>query len=84
MLPFLWSLCFSLSGAWRSTALNAVASRLKVGFVKTGGGDKGAFEVGVLKEFLKKLPAEETAYDVVTGVSVGALNAIHFAYTEKG
>lgn len=49
-----------------------------------GGGDKGAFEVGVLRSFLKGLSADEIAYDIVTGVSVGAINALHFAYTEKG
>ncbi len=40
--------------------------------------------MGVLKQFLKQLPADEVAYDVVTGVSVGAINALHLAYHEKG
>ena len=33
---------------------------------------------------MKGLDANEVAYDIVTGVSVGAINALHFAYTEKG
>lgn len=39
-----------------------------------GGGIHGAFEVGVLKAFTDTLDPEEYQYDVVSGVSVGALN----------
>lgn len=40
-----------------------------------GGGTKGAYEVGVLKGFLKNLKPEDVAYDVIVGVSIGGLNA---------
>lgn len=43
--------------------------------VLEGGGDKGSYQVGVLKAFVENLPKEEVAYDVVTGVSVGSINA---------
>ena len=40
-----------------------------------GGGAKGAFEVGVLKGMEKYLRPEDYQYDVITGVSIGAVNA---------
>lgn len=43
---------------------------MKTALVLTGGGAKGAFEVGVLKEINKKLVP-----DVIIGTSVGAMNA---------
>jgi predicted acylesterase/phospholipase RssA len=36
-----------------------------------GGGDKGAWQVGALKSIIKRYP---DGYDVLSGVSVGALN----------
>lgn len=39
-----------------------------------GGGSKGAYEIGALKAMAEMMVAEEYAYDVVEGVSVGALN----------
>lgn len=41
--------------------------------VLSGGGSKGAFQVGVLRSLLEQNP--ELDYDCYTGVSVGALNA---------
>ena len=41
----------------------------------SGGANKGAYEMGVLKGLTQLLPAEEYAWDVVTGVSAGAINA---------
>eukprot|EP00164_Ancoracysta_twista_P001678 GFYU01002201.1.p1 GENE.GFYU01002201.1~~GFYU01002201.1.p1 ORF type:complete len:387 (-),score=81.66 GFYU01002201.1:156-1316(-) len=38
-----------------------------------GGGDKGAYEAGVLYELVKQLPAEEVQWDVVTGISAGSM-----------
>ena len=44
---------------------------MKLGVVLSGGGSKGAYEIGVWKA-LRKLNVK---YDIVTGTSVGALNA---------
>jgi len=33
-----------------------------------GGGDRGAYEAGVLKYLVDNLPAEEVQYDVVAGI----------------
>ena len=41
----------------------------------SGGANKGAYEVGVMKGMVDLLPAEEVKWDVVTGVSAGAINA---------
>ena len=40
----------------------------------SGGANKGAYEAGVLYELAHTLEASDLSYDVVTGVSAGALN----------
>ena len=50
----------------------------------SGGGSKGAYEVGVVNTFVKAVPAPDNQYDVVSGVSVGAINAALFALFGKG
>jgi len=47
----------------------------KRGLVLSGGGSKGAYQVGVLKALME----EGRQYDVVSGVSVGALIGAHMA-----
>ena len=49
-----------------------------------GGGTKGNYEVGVLQSFLENLPQEEIEYDVVVGVSIGAVNAATIGMYDKG
>ena len=45
----------------------------------SGGANNGAWEVGVLWGFLNYGNEADFAYDVVTGVSVGSINALYFA-----
>jgi NTE family protein len=49
-----------------------------------GGGTKGAYEVGALKAMADMLEPIDIAYDVLAGVSIGALNAAMFATFERG
>jgi len=49
-----------------------------------GGGAKGAYEVGVLKEIVDTLPPDESQYDVISGVSIGAVNALGMSMHPKG
>lgn len=49
-----------------------------------GGGDKGSYEAGAFKAFVELLDSKEVQYDVVTGVSVGAINAAAIALHKKG
>lgn len=49
--------------------------------VLSGGGSKGAFQVGVLKRWMGEQGRD---YDIICGVSVGALNAAGLAMTPKG
>mmetsp|Transcript_9261 Transcript_9261/g.15574 ORF Transcript_9261/g.15574 Transcript_9261/m.15574 type:complete len:271 (+) Transcript_9261:140-952(+) len=49
-----------------------------------GGGTKGAYEVGVIQSLFDHLPLEEFQYDVITGVSIGAVNAATLAMFDKG
>lgn len=49
-----------------------------------GGGVHGSFELGVLKAFVENLDPEEIAYDYVSGVSVGAINASILALYPPG
>lgn len=53
--------------------------------VLQGGGDKGAYEAGVLYGLINNAKSpEDFQYDVITGVSVGSVNAMCFAMYEKG
>jgi len=49
-----------------------------------GGGTKGAYEVGALTAMVELLPPIEVMYDVVAGVSVGALNTAMISIFPKG
>lgn len=46
------------------------------GLALGGGNDLGAFQAGAIVGLLKKLPVEETNYQIVTGLGVGAINAL--------
>ena len=58
--------------------------RPKTGMVLAGGGARGAYEIGVLiylREKLSKRLGHEIPIDVITGTSVGAINAAFIAST---
>ena len=50
----------------------------------SGGGSKGAYEVGVIKSVVDTLSAPDNHYDVVSGVSVGAINTAALALFGEG
>ena len=52
--------------------------------VMRGGGTKGTYETGALRGIIEGLDPKEYAYDVVSGVSVGAVNAVMLAIYPKG
>lgn len=59
-------------------------SNLRRALVLSGGGARGAYEVGVLDYVLRTLPrhlGRPVRFDVITGTSVGALNAAWLAAT---
>lgn len=45
------------------------------GLVLPGGGARGAYQVGVLKAIAEMSPQKKSPFEVVTGVSVGSINA---------
>lgn len=50
-----------------------------VGLVLSGGGMRGAYEAGILEgivEVLDKNPEDDSPFDVLSGTSVGAINAV--------
>jgi NTE family protein len=49
--------------------------------VLTGGGARAAYQVGVLRGLARRLP--RTRFDVITGVSAGAINALFIAAGRK-
>jgi NTE family protein len=53
--------------------------RPRVGLVLSGGGARGAYEVGVLQHVAEHLPDLLSRIEVVTGTSVGAVNAAFLA-----
>ncbi|MEO8700521.1 MAG: patatin-like phospholipase family protein [Kofleriaceae bacterium] len=59
--------------------------RPKIGFVLSGGGSRGAYEAGIihyLRTDLKKRLGRHVPIDIVTGTSVGAINAAFMAATQ--
>ena len=51
--------------------------RPRIGLVLTGGGARAAYQVGLVRHLAKRLP--EFHFDVLTGVSAGAINASFLA-----
>lgn len=49
-----------------------------------GGGDRASFEVGALTAIVEHMKPEETTYDVIEGVSAGAINTCLLAKWPKG
>jgi NTE family protein len=49
-----------------------------------GGGTKGAYEVGALKAMVEMMQPLEYAYDVIVGVSIGAINAGILSLWKRG
>jgi len=50
----------------------------------SGGGAKGAYAVGALKGVLENLKGDEGEYDVLSGVSVGSINALGMSMYDYG
>lgn len=50
----------------------------------SGGGDKAAYEAGVIRGLVEYLPAEEVTYDVVTGISAGSTLTAAFSVFPLG
>jgi NTE family protein len=48
-----------------------------LGVVLSGGGARAAYQVGILRRLARELP--DLRFDIVTGVSAGAINAVHLA-----
>lgn len=71
-------------GPARQWAVAEPGKRPRVGFVLSGGGSRGAYEAGVIQYLREDLPrrlGHHVPLDVVTGTSVGAINAAFIAAT---
>lgn len=66
---------------WPAVGLLEVVGGLVRALVLSGGGSKGAYQVGVLKKWMVEEGAD---YDLIAGVSVGALNAAVLCQSVKG
>lgn len=53
--------------------------RETIGLILTGGGARGAYQVGVLKAVAELAETKQVSFPVISGVSVGALNAVGLA-----
>lgn len=58
------------------------SSTPKIGLVLSGGGARGAYEVGVLRYVRERLTVP-TRFDIITGSSVGAINGSYVAATAE-
>jgi predicted acylesterase/phospholipase RssA len=54
------------------------------GLAMEGGGSHGAYEAGVMKGMTQNLPADEVMWNIITGISTGALNSVQAAYFDYG
>ncbi|HEY5925214.1 MAG TPA: patatin-like phospholipase family protein [Kofleriaceae bacterium] len=64
--------------------MQAPSARPKIGFVLSGGGSRGAYEAGIihyLRTDLARRLGRQVPIDIVTGTSVGAINAAFLAAT---
>ena len=52
--------------------------------VLEGGGDKGAYQAGVIRGMYEAMGKKEGKYDVLSGVSAGAVNALAYSFFEIG
>ncbi|HYR47115.1 MAG TPA: patatin-like phospholipase family protein, partial [Thermoanaerobaculia bacterium] len=50
-----------------------MAEKDSLGLVLTGGGARAAYQVGVLRGLARHFP--DVQFDIITGVSAGAINA---------
>jgi NTE family protein len=60
------------------------ARRPRIALVLSGGGARGAYEAGVIRFIRERLPAKlgrHAHFDIITGTSVGAINASYLAGT---
>src|SRR5512139_193870 len=48
----------------------------RVGLVLTGGGARAAYQVGALRALAEIAPAGPVPFDVLAGISAGAINAV--------
>lgn len=67
-------------------AVQAPPGRPKIGMVLSGGGSRGAYEAGIihyLRTDLKRRLGRHVPIDIVTGTSVGAINAAFAAATHS-
>jgi NTE family protein len=65
--------------------VQAPQPRPKIGVVLSGGGSRGAYEAGILhylRTDLRKRLGRHAAIDIITGTSVGAINAAFMAATQ--
>jgi predicted acylesterase/phospholipase RssA len=69
-----------ITAAETATKPNLICRALSL----SGGGSKGAYEVGVLHQMARQLQGEDKVYDVMSGISVGSLNAAAMSLFEKG
>lgn len=61
-------------------------ARPKIGIVLSGGGSRGAYEAGIihyLRTDLAKRMGRQAPIDIITGTSVGAINAAFMAATQE-
>jgi len=76
IILFFLPLLFILGSAQSSNKCRALALQ--------GGGDAGSWQAGVIAGLIANLPAEEVQYDVISGVSVGAINGLYVSTYSKG
>lgn len=76
----MWRRIILLLGLVSVHAINGKCRILAIG----GGTERGAYEAGAIIGLINNLPAGEAQWDVVTGVGIGALNALIVSSLPQG
>lgn len=84
MAKYATLLCLLLATSFIALSSQAATLDICRGLALQGGSDKGAYQAGVLQGLFKKLGAEGISYDVVSGVTIGAINAAWISQFPKG
>ena len=64
-------------GAAKRRYLHGTEDRGDCALVLTGGGARGAYQIGILRYIARRWP--QMSFPIITGVSAGAINAAHLA-----
>ena len=84
LLPFLLAVVFASAAAQEKCRTLVLEGKRVWLNIVIGGGDKGSYAAGAIQGFVHGLKPEERAWEIVSGVSIGAVNAFAISLFDVG